>query len=76
MAGIKVDPTQFRIVGTGASGAVTGQEVNLDEVELDGKRVRDLKGVVLQGLAVSLLGQNYLRQLHSVEISADTMTLR
>ena len=76
MAGIKVDPTQFRIVGTGASGAVTGQEVNLDEVELDGKRVRGLKGVVLQGLAVSLLGQNYLRQLHSVEISADTMTLR
>jgi predicted aspartyl protease len=38
--------------------------------------VRGLKGVVLQGLEVSLLGQNYLRQLHSVEINADTMTLR
>jgi aspartyl protease family protein len=76
MAGIKVDPAKFEVVGTGASGAVMGQAVSLDEVDLDGKRVRDIKGVVLQGLAVSLLGQNYLRQLHSVEISADTMTLR
>jgi len=76
MAGIKFDPSQFHVVGTGASGAVMGQEVNLDEVDLDGKRARDLKGVVLQGLEVSLLGQNYLRQLHGVQIDGDTMTLR
>ena len=76
MAGIKVDPDHFRIVGTGASGAVMGQEVSLNEVSLDGKRAYGLKGVVLQGLTVSLLGQNYLRQLHGVQIDGDTMTLR
>ena len=76
MIGLNVDPTRFRVVGTGASGAVMGQEVNLGEVNLDGKRVRDIQGVVLQGLEVSLLGETYLRQLKGVEINADTMTLR
>lgn len=76
MAGIQFDPSKFHVVGTGASGDVTGQEVSLDEVDLDGKRVRDLKGVVLHGLQVSLLGQNYLRQLRGVQIDGDTMTLR
>lgn len=76
MAGIKVDTGKFEIVAYGASGPVMGQAVDLNDVDLDGKRVRDLRAVVLQGLGVSLLGQNYLRQLHTVEISADTMTLR
>ena len=53
-----------------------GQEVSLSEVSLDGKRAYGVKGVVLQGLAVSLLGQNYLRQLRGVQIDGDTMTLR
>ena len=76
VAGIQVDPAKFEVVGVGASGAVMGQNVSLSEVNLEGKRVRDIRGVVLQGLTVSLLGQNYLRQLHSVEITSDTMTLR
>lgn len=76
LLGLGVEPEHFKVVGTGASGAVMGQEVSLNEVSLDGKRAYGLKGVVLQGLAVSLLGQNYLRQLHGVQIDGDTMTLR
>jgi len=76
MAGIKFDPSHFQVVGMGASGEIMGQEVSLREVSLDGKRAFDIKGVVLQGLPVSLLGQNYLRQLHMVQIDGDTMTLR
>jgi len=75
-AGIKFDPGQFDVVGTGASGAVRGQEVELEDVVLDGKRVSGIHAVVLDGLTISLLGQNYLRRLDSVAISGDTMTLK
>ena len=75
-AGVNFDPSQFQVVGTGASGDVRGQEVELNEVDLDGKKVDGIHGVVLEGLTVSLLGQNYLRKLDSVSISGDKMTLK
>ncbi|HEX4693045.1 retropepsin-like aspartic protease family protein [Sphingomonas sp.] len=75
-AGVQFDPSQFDVVGSGASGPVRGQEVQLKDVELDGKRVSDIHALVLDGLTVSLLGQNYLRHLDSVSISGDKMTLR
>ena len=75
-AGIKFDPSQFDVVGTGASGAVRGQEVQLEDVVLDGKRVSGIHALVLDGLTISLLGQNYLRRLDSVSISGDKMTLK
>jgi len=75
-AGVKFDPGQFEVVGSGASGAVRGQEVELQDVVLDGKRVSDIHALVLDGLSISLLGQNYLRHLDSVSISGDKMTLR
>ena len=75
-AGIKFDPGQFDVVGTGAGGAVRGQVVELEDVVLDGKRVSGIHAMVLDGLTVSLLGQNYLRRLDSVSISGDKMTLK
>jgi len=75
-AGIKFDPGQFDVVGTGASGAVRGQEVELEDVVLDGKRVSGIHALVLDGLTISLLGQNYLRRLDNVSISGDKMTLK
>lgn len=75
-AGVNFDPSQFQVVGSGASGDVRGQEVELREVDLDGKKVSNIHGVVLEGLAISLLGQNYLRQFDSVSITGDKMTLR
>jgi aspartyl protease family protein len=75
-AGVKFDPGQFDVVGTGAGGAVRGQVVELEDVVLDGKRVSGIHALVLDGLTISLLGQNYLRRLDSVSISGDRMTLK
>ena len=75
-AGVAFDPARFEVVGSGASGDVRGQEVTLNAVDLDGKKMEDIHGVVLEGLTVSLLGQNYLRRLDTVSISGDTMRLK
>jgi len=75
-AHIDFDPAQFDVVGSGASGDVRGQVVTIDSIVLDGKRVSHVRGVVLDGLTVSLLGQTYLAKLESVQISHDRMVLR
>ncbi|MBO9713066.1 MAG: TIGR02281 family clan AA aspartic protease [Sphingomonas sp.] len=74
-AHVKFDPVDFRVIGSGASGAVRGAAVVLDEVVLDGKRVTDVHGAVVEGLDVSLLGQSYLRKIGSVHLSGDEMRL-
>ena len=75
-AGIAVDPSRFDVVGTGASGAVRGHEISLTSVSVDGKEVRSIRGVVLEGLDVSLLGQSYLSRIGGVEMRGDEMVLR
>ena len=75
-ARVPFDPNAFEVVARGASGPVRGQVVTLNDIVLDGKRVDDIQAVVLEGLDVSLLGQNYLRHLDTVSISGDQMTLR
>lgn len=74
-AGIAFDPGQFEVVGSGASGAVRGQEVELKDVVLDGKRVSGIHALVLDGLGISLLGQNYLSHV-DISITGDKMTLK
>lgn len=74
--GIPVDPSSFRVVGSGASGPVRGQPVTIDRVSVDGKEVRTLRGAVLEGLEISLLGQAYLSRIGSVEMTGDEMVLR
>ena len=74
--GIEFTPGSFRVVGSGASGPVHGQNVMLDSVDVDGKAAADVRGAVIEGLGVSLLGQAYLSQLEKVEISGDEMLLR
>jgi aspartyl protease family protein len=75
-AGIAVSPGTFEIVGTGASGPVRGQRVTLERIDIDGKSVSNLQAAVVEGLETSLLGQSYLSQLASVEMSGDSMVLR
>jgi aspartyl protease family protein len=72
--GIEVDPARFQIVGSGASGPVRGQMVELDTVSVDGKAAHELAGAVLDGLEISLLGQNYLGQ-YSMVVRGDTMRI-
>jgi aspartyl protease family protein len=74
--GIPVDPSEFTIVGEGASGYVRGKDIILKSVEVDGKRVENVRGVVLEGSRLSLLGQAYLSRMGEVEMSGDYMVLK
>ncbi len=73
--GIAVEPGGYDVVGSGAGGPVRGQRVTLDRVSVGGREVRGLSGAVIEGLGVSLLGQNYLSQT-GVEISGGELVLR
>jgi aspartyl protease family protein len=75
-AGVKVDPSAFDVVGMGAGGPVRGQIVQLDSVNLDGKQVNHIRAMVIDGADISLLGQNYLSQIRSVQMAGDEMILR
>lgn len=74
--GISVDPSEFTVVGEGASGLVRGKEIMLKSVEVDGKRVENVSGVILEGSRLSLLGQAYLSRMGEVEMSGDYMVLK
>ena len=75
-AGIMVDPGRFAVIGSGASGPVRGHEVTIARIAVDGREVRNLNGVVLEGLEVSLLGQTYLSRLTEVRMTGEEMILR
>ncbi len=75
-AGIMVDPSRFAVIGTGASGPVRGHELTIARIAVNGREVRNLGGVVLEGLEVSLLGQTYLSRLSEVRMSGNEMILR
>jgi aspartyl protease family protein len=74
--GLKVDPSSFEVVGEGASGPVRGAPVRIGSIEVDGKLVNDVNGIVLADSSLSLLGQSYLSQLNEVKMSGDYMVLR
>ena len=67
---------RYETVGTGASGPVSGQQLRIDSIEIEGKRVSNVRGAVIQGLDISLLGQTYLSRMGSVEMTADEMVIR
>lgn len=74
--GIPVNPAAFQVIGSGASGPVQGQPIMIDRITLDGKEARMVRGAVIQGLGVSLLGQAYLSRISSVTMSRGEMILR
>ena len=74
--GLKVDPSSFQVIGEGAAGPIRGQFVQLDSVNLDGKQVNHIRAMVIDGADISLLGQNYLSQIRSVQMAGDEMILR
>lgn len=74
--GIPVDPSEFTVVGEGASGPVRGKDIMLKSVEVEGKRVENVRGVILDGSRLSLLGQAYLSRMGEVEMSGDYMVLK
>jgi aspartyl protease family protein len=74
--GIPFSPDEFEIVGEGASGLVRGKMLQLDSVEIDGKRVTNVKAAILEGSRLSLLGQSYLSRMGEVQMRGDYMVLR
>lgn len=74
--GLQWDPSEVRMVGTGASGAVYGVNARLAQVEVGGMTERNVDAVIIpEGLEVSLLGQSYLSRLSNVSIMGDQMVL-
>ena len=74
--GLAVDPAKFEVVGEGASGPIRGQNLTLDSVEIEGKRVENVRAVVLEGSRLSLLGQSYLSRMGEVQMKGDYMVLK
>ena len=74
--GMPVDPSSFTVIGEGASGPVRGAPVMIDSVEVDGKLVNDVQGIVLADSSRSLLGQSYLSRINGVQMSGDYMVLK
>lgn len=75
-AGVEFDPARFEPVARGASGLVQGQHATIGSIEIDGKRVANVRGAVIEGADISLLGQSYLNRIGSVEMSDGIMILR
>lgn len=73
--GIAVDPRKYEVIGDGASGLVRGQYVQLSSIELGAIRQKDVRAVIVQGSAVSLLGQPFLEQLDEITIKKGEMRL-
>jgi aspartyl protease family protein len=73
--GVDFSPSDFEVVGTGASGPVRGQRVMLDKVIVEGREAHQVEAAVLEGLTISLLGQSFLTRLGSIEMSGDYMLL-
>ena len=74
--GLYVDPTGFTPVAMGAGGPVTGQRIVIDRLEVGGRTLTGVDGLVLDGLGTNLLGQSALAQLGAVEMRGDQMILR
>ncbi len=74
--GIPIDPSKFTIIGEGASGAVRGQRIMLESVDVDGIKVNDVSGVILESSTLSLLGQSYLGSVDQVSIAGDYLSLK
>jgi len=74
--GIKFDPGKYELIGEGASGFVRGQYVDLDNIQLDGIHQNGAKAVVVEGAAVSLLGQPFLENIDEIVIRKSEMVLR
>jgi len=74
--GIPVNPGEFTYIAEGAGGPIRGMDLMLKSVEVDGKRVENVRAMVLEGSSLSLLGQAYLSRMGEVEMSGDYMVLK
>lgn len=75
-AGIATSIGMHDAIGEGANGAIFGDVADIPTVRLGRLEANHVPGVILRDGQMSLLGQSFLRQFNSVEITGDAMTLR
>lgn len=75
-AGLATSIGMNEVVGEGADGAVHGEIVKLDRVELGPLSASGLDAVVLNSGQQSLLGQSFLSKFATVQIEGNRMVLR
>ena len=73
-AGLQLGPE--RSVARGVGGLVEVIPVTIDRITIGGLEARHVRAAVVDDLDVSLLGQSFLSQVDSVEISGDRMVMR
>jgi len=73
--GIVVSSDQFRPILRTASGTANGAVVRIASLTVGGHELRDVEGVVVEGLDSVLLGQSALHRLGKVEIENDHMVI-
>ena len=73
-AGIALPSERAKAVGAG--GEIEVIPVRIERIALGPLEARNIRGAVAEHLPVSLLGQSFLNQVGTVEISGDTMVLR
>lgn len=73
-AGIQL--SEQRALARGLGGEVEVIPVTIDRLALGGFEARGVRAAVADELPISLLGQNYLSQIGTVEIRGDRMVLR
>jgi aspartyl protease family protein len=75
-AGLAPSIGMSAVVGEGADGAVRGEYVRLDRVELGPLSAEGMDAVVLNGGQQSLLGQSFLSKFKTMQVEDDRMVLR
>lgn len=76
-AGIMVSGDGFTATARTAGGDIALQPVTIERLSVGGNEARGVAAMVVEGeLPVSLLGQSWLRQMGTLTIADDRMTLR
>lgn len=74
--GLDWDPDALAPVARGAGGPVAGVRVTIPDMAVGDFEAHDVQAVIIpDGLAVSLLGQSFLRHVPQVDIADDKLTL-
>jgi aspartyl protease family protein len=74
--GLDWDPNALAPVARGVGGPVMGVPVKIHDIAVGDFEAHDIEAVIIpDGLAVSLLGQSFLRHVPKVDIAGDNLTL-
>jgi aspartyl protease family protein len=74
--GLQWSGDELSPVARGAGGMVMGKIVTLERMQLGDVQATNVRAAIIpEGLPVSLLGQTFLRQVSSVNISGDRMII-